>query len=339
MATLSPEQLAKRLADRKLGGIYFLHGDNEYLKEEAAMQIVAAHLDPATRDFNYDQLRGTDVEPDTLASIANTPPMMAEWRVVVVRDAQALSASARSRAPIEALLEKKAPDLALVLVASLPDKSKAQFFDRLKRDAVSVEFRALSDTDIPGWLVARAETRGLRLDAAAARALATAIGDDLGILVQELAKLEGYVGERRHIKRADVEALVGALPRQDRWQWLDMVGSGDFAAARRQLPILLDQAESGVGLVIGLGQTFLRLAAAVHGGERALAEVIPAFQHRWLLPRVARAARRWSAARVDDALDDLLRADRLLKSSALGDRAILEELLLRLEHRGTAAPA
>jgi DNA polymerase-3 subunit delta len=337
MPALSTEQLTRRLSDGKLGGIYFLHGDNEFLKEEAAAQIVAAHLDPATRDFNYDQLRG-DAEPETLASIAHTPPMMAAWRVVVVRDAQALSVSARTRAPIETLLERKVPDLALVLVATLPDKSKAQFFERLKRESVSVEFAALSDADIPGWLIERARTRGLELDTAAARALATAIGDDLGILVQELIKLDGFVGERRHIRRADVEALVGALPKQDRWQWLDMVGAGDFAAARRQLPVLLDQSETGVGLVIGLGNTFLRLAAAVHGGERALADILPPHQ-RWLAGKTARVAKRWSAERVDDALDDLLRADRLLKSSALGDRAVLEELLLRLEHRGTAAAA
>src|SRR5690606_22132518 len=107
------------------GGIFFLHGGNEFLKEEAAAQIVAAHLDPATRDFNLDQLSGSATEPETLASIANTPPMMAEWRVVVVRDAQALAASARTRAPIESLLESRAPDLVLILLATLPDRSKA----------------------------------------------------------------------------------------------------------------------------------------------------------------------------------------------------------------------
>jgi DNA polymerase-3 subunit delta len=85
MALTSPDRLTRALEGGTRGGVFFLFGEEEYLKEEATAAITAAHLDPSTRDFNYDQLRGADVEPETLASIANTPPMMAEWRVVVVR--------------------------------------------------------------------------------------------------------------------------------------------------------------------------------------------------------------------------------------------------------------
>jgi len=338
MPLLPAEQLAKRLAGgRAPGGVFFLFGENEFLKEEAAAQLVAAHLDPATRDFNFDQLRAGDTDPDTLASIAHTPPMMAEWRVVIVRDAQALAASASTRAPIEVLLERKLPGLVLILLANT-ERSKAQFFDRLKREATAVEFAPLSEADLPVFLVGRAEARGLKLDTGAARALAAAIGADLGIMMQELSKLEQYVGERRRITRADVEAVVGALPRQNRWDWFDTVGSGDFAAARKGLRILLDQGETGVGLVIGLGTQLLRVALVVRGGEAALAAVLPGNQ-RWLASRIARQARHWTAARIDAAVDDLLRADRLLKSAPLGDLAVLEELLLRLEHREPAHAA
>jgi hypothetical protein len=42
---------------------------------------------------------------------------------------------------------------------------------------------------------------------------------------------------------------------------------------------------------------------------------------------------------LEAALDDLLRADRLLKSSSLGDTAVLEELLLRFEAGWVGAAA
>ena len=127
MALTSPDKLTRALEAGKLGGVYFLFGEEEFLKEEAAAAITAAHLDPATRDFNYDQLRGADLEPETLASIANTPPMMAEWRVLVVREAQALAANARGRTAVESLIEKPIPGLALIFVATLPEKTKAEF--------------------------------------------------------------------------------------------------------------------------------------------------------------------------------------------------------------------
>jgi DNA polymerase III delta subunit len=124
MPLTSPDKLKRALESGRRGGIFFLFGDEEYLKEEAAAAIVAAHLDPATRDFNYDQLRGGDLAPETLASIAGTPPMMAEYRVVVVREAQALAANARMRAAVEALLDRKPPDLALVSSRRCPRKAR-----------------------------------------------------------------------------------------------------------------------------------------------------------------------------------------------------------------------
>jgi DNA polymerase-3 subunit delta len=337
MPPTSPDKLTRALEAGRRGGVFFLFGEEEFLKEEAAAAITAAHLDPATRDFNYDQLRGADLEPETLASIANTPPMMAEWRVLVVRETQALAANARGRTAVESLLEKPIPGLALVFVATLPERTKAAFYERLKKQAVAVEFPQLASGDMPGWLIERASRHGVEIATGAARALA-ATGSDLGVLVQEIAKLADYVGDRKRITIDDVTAIVGSVPRQNRWDWFDMVGDGRFRDARAALPILLEAGESGVGLVIGLGTHFLRLGIAAAGGERALGDALPPHQ-RWLAARIAKQARRWSAESAEDAVDDLLRADRLLKSSSLNDRQILEELLLRLEQRSARRAA
>jgi DNA polymerase-3 subunit delta len=332
MPLASADKLYRALGSGRRGGVFFLFGDDEFLKEEAAAAITAAHLDPATRDFNYDQLRGTSVEPETVAAIAQTPPLMAEWRIVVVREVQALAAHARGRSALESLIARPIPGLALVLLATLPDRSKAQIYEQLKRAGMAVEFTSLATADLPGWLADRARARGIELDTAAARALAAAKGAELGVLMQELAKLGDYIGERKRVTLADVEAVVGAVPRQNRWDWFDLVGAARFREARAGLPVLLDGTESGVGLVIGLGNHFLRLGVAAAGGERALADVLPQHQ-RWLAQRITKQARQWTTTAIDLALDDLLRADRLLKSSSLDERQIVEELLLRLEQR------
>jgi len=339
MAVLGREALTRRLAAGHRGGVYFLFGEDEPSKEEAAAEVVAAHLDPATRDFNFEQLRGNELDAETLASAIATPPLMAEWRVVLVREAQALAASARTRSVIEAALERPVPGLALVLVATIPAQSQAQFYQTLRQRAITVEFPALSPADVPGVLMERAEALGFELDVDAARELAAAIGPDMGVLMTELHKLRDYAGGRKRIGVEDVRAVTGRIERQDRWKWFDLVGNRRFAEARAALPILLDAGESGVGLVLGLGTHFLRLALAAAGGEAALRAELPPAQQRWLAPQLARQARGWTLPLLDAALEDLLRADRLLKSTALADRQVLEELLLRLEARAAAAAA
>ncbi len=338
MPLLSPDKLTRSLAAGERGGVFFLFGDEEFLKEEAATRIIDAHLDAATREFNLDQLHGAEGTVETLASILQTPPMMADWRVVVVREAHALAGSARARSVIEALLGRENPGLVVVLMGQIPERSKAQFYEELKRKARAVEFAPLTSGDLPGWLMARSATRGVELEPDAARALAAAIGSEIGVLERELAKLHDFVGERRQIGIADVEAAVGRITRQNRWDWFDLVGDGRLAEARAGLPILLDARESGVGLVLGLGTHFLRLAIAATGGERALQNELPPHQ-RWLAGRLARQAKRWTPEQLATALDDLLRADRLLKSTSLSEEQILDELLLRLQARNTAAAA
>ena len=332
MPRLTPDSLKRSIQAGERGGVYFLYGDESFLKEAAAAQLVEAHLDAATRDFNFDQLRGSDLDPETLASVANTPPMMSAWRVVLVREAHMLVANARTRALLEELLTRQPPEAAIILLAEIPAGSKAQVYERLKKDAKAVEFAALSADDAPGWLIQRAEQHGIELEPAAARAMVSAIGAELGILTREMDKLTAYVAERGVITRADVEAVVGVVPRHNRWEWLDTVGEGRIAEARGALPVLLDSGETGVGLVIALGTQFLRLNLAVAGGKRALEGALPR-QQAWLANRLLQQARRWQPEALEGALDDLLRADRLLKSTGLPQQDILEELLLRLEAR------
>lgn len=338
MPEVSSESLRRALREGDRGGVFFLHGDEDYLKEELVAALVEAHLEPGERDFNLDELRGTEVSPETLASILQTPPMMAEWRVVVVRDVQGLAGNPTGRGVVEAALERPAPGLALVLVAQIPDGSRAKFYTTLKRGAVSISVTPLSEGDVPGWLMARAEADGLTLDADAAQAMAVAVGSDLGVLASELAKLREYVGDRATIERADVERVVGAIPRVNRWQWLDGVAEGRFEEARRDLDALLASGDTGVGLVLALGAHFLRMALFVAGGAAALQAELPPRQ-RWLARKLAAQARRWTPVALADALDDLLRADRLLKSAPLSDDQIMDELLLRLQYRTSRGEA
>lgn len=320
------------------GGVFFLHGEEEFLREQATEQLAEAHLEPGTRDFNLDQLRGGEISGDELASLLATPPMMAEWRVVVVRDAQGLPA--RARDTVEALIKDPPPGLALILSAAIPAGSQARFYTLLRTHARASEFARVDEMDAPGWLMEQASARGKEFDAEAARMLVAAIGTDLGPLASELAKLVEYVGDRPRITPANVRAVGGSVARQDRWAWFDLVGERRLGEARRHLPTLLDAGENGVGLIIGMTAQLLRIGLACAGGQAALEQALPPRQ-RWLARRVLTQSRRWTLPEVDAAASELLRADRLLKSASLSDAQAMEELLLRLETlripRNTAA--
>lgn len=329
------DPILRALERRGKGGVFFLSGEDAFRRDRAAETLIDAHLDDATSAFNLDRYRGSDLEVETLASILATPPMMAEWRVVHVREVEGLSSSSRFRDLLLATAQDPPPGLALVLVAAAT--TSAKFWKDLQKAATSLQFGAISDDEVPAWLMEHARsTLGVAMDEDAARALGAAVGTDLGVLAQELEKLRDFVQDGQPITRAAVEAAGTYLPRQDRWQWFEMVGEKRFDEALDALPVLLGQGESGVGLVIGLSTQLLRLAVARTRGPDALAEVLEP-RMRWLARKIVPQARRWSADELETAILGLLRADRLLKASGVGDEAILEEWLLGLIARGRQA--
>lgn len=315
-------------AARPSGGIRFLFGDDLLRRDEAAREFVDLHLDDGTRDFNLDVLDGGDVTVEALASVLATPPMMAEWRVVWLRRTEKLAASAKAKELLIGTSLSPPPGLAFVMTATIPAGSRARFYQDLKKAAQSVEFPAVTENDVPGWLMHRARERhGLEITEEAARALGGAVGTDLGVLAQELEKLAELVSYEGPIELTHIEAAGTRLPQQDRWRWFDLVGERKIDEALRGLPVLLAQNESGVGLTSGLATHLLRLGVAHAGGARALEQILPGNQ-KWLGRRFADQARGWTSRQIHTSLDGLRRVDRLLKSSPFSERHLLEEWLL-----------
>ncbi len=265
---------------------------------------------------------------ESLASIVATPPLMAEWRVVLVREVEALAPSPRARDLLLSLVRDPPPELALILEASIPKNSKARFYQDLKKGARSVEFREVSPDDVPGWLMTWTRDRhGAEMDLDAARALAAAVGVDRGVLVREVEKLVEVAGESGRITIEEVIAAGTRLPRQNRWDWFDLVGEKRFEEALDGLSVLLAQGENGVGLTIGLATHLLRIGVLVEQGFGALQSALPPPQ-RGFAGKFRSQGSKWTGAEVEAALLGLRRVDRLLKSSGLSDEHRLEEWLL-----------
>ena len=131
--------LRAAIQDKKFAPAYYFFGEDEFLKEEGLRQLLSAAVDPATRDFNLDQRRGADLDAETLGSLLAMPPMMADRRVVVIRDVTALRKDARG--VLDKCLQSPAADLLVVLTAPAESKEDKLLAER----TVPIECEAPSD--------------------------------------------------------------------------------------------------------------------------------------------------------------------------------------------------
>ena len=328
MSARRDPRLARVLDREGPAGGWFLHGDAIRLRDDAARQLVDAALDPATRDFNYDQFHGEDVTGEQLASTLAMPPMMAERRVVFVRDVERLAT--RARDVLKRAAAKLPPDIALIVTATIPKGSRAAFYRDLKKSCRTLEWSTPRAAEIPGWIRDRARARwGFDLSPAVAQLIAGAVGSDLSTLDAELEKLSQLPADRR--TEAEISVLIPRTHRIDRWSWLDLVASRNYGRALRELEDVLTS-ERGVGLVAGLVEHHLLLGLALDTGTAGLRAVLSETGRgylSWKAGTYARQARGWTVDELDRALRALHRADRQLKSGR-GDPPVLADLLLSL---------
>ena len=251
-----------------------------------------------------------------------------------MKETEGLAASPKARQVVLDTAKTPPPGLVLILQATVPARSKARFYKDLARMATAVEFKPVPADAVPGWLVTWARDElGVTVEIEAAQALAGGAGTELGMLTQEVGKLAEMVGESAVVDLDAVKKGGIRLPVQDRWAWFDLVGNRRIDEAARGLPVLIEQGESVIGLVIGLSTQLLRIGVAIEGGVPALQAALPPYQ-RFLARRIVAQARRWTRAELAGAVRGLRRLDQLLKASAISGEVLMEEWLLGLKVRG-----
>lgn len=173
---------------RQFDPVYYLHGDDDYLKDGAIRDLLNAAIDPGTRDFNCEIRRAADLDAETLGSLLNTPPMLAERRAVVLRDVTALKKASRTQ--LDRYLARPASDTLLLLVSPAGTKVDAA----LAGASTSLAFTPLTPERVRRWIAHHAGT-ALNVDIAedAADLLQQAVGNDLHLLAAELDKCASYV--------------------------------------------------------------------------------------------------------------------------------------------------
>jgi hypothetical protein len=78
----------KNIKEKKFEKIYFLHGEEPFYIDEITDAVIKNALDDSERDFNQTILYGKDTELLNLISELKSYPMMAERRLVVLKEAQ-----------------------------------------------------------------------------------------------------------------------------------------------------------------------------------------------------------------------------------------------------------
>jgi DNA polymerase-3 subunit delta len=326
MASSGEKALHIAVKQRVFDPVYYLYGEDDFLKEKASRDLVEAAVDASTRDFNLEIRRANELDVEGLDALLSTPPMLADRRVVVLRDVDKLKKPAR--ALLERYLGRPARDTILVLVSPSGVKGDKTLSDR----ATAVEFSPLNGDRLPKWIAHHAQmTHGRQITPEAVSLLVEAVGNDLAQLAVELEKLASYSTDT--IDECAVSDVVGVRHGESLGDFLDAVAAKDTSRALALIPLMMQLPKTNaVSIVMALTAQTLALAygeamlASGMGARALFSELMTLLKETGAYPMRpwgeavnawTKNASRWSAAELDAALTVLLSTDAALKETRI----------------------
>lgn len=187
--------------------VYLLMGTEPYYPDLVCDEIMKYALADSERDFNQTVFYGLDTDAGTVASECRSYPMMAERRLVVVKEAQSMKTledlTTYASDPMESTV------LVILMHGASADKRRALYKNVQKKGVVLVS-DALRDYEMPQWITSFYKSRGLDIEPAAAALLAEYAGTDMSRIMLETEKMQKNLPEGTvRVNAADIEKNVG----------------------------------------------------------------------------------------------------------------------------------
>lgn len=325
---------AKAIEQLKKGDIapvYLIYGEEKFFHDELIERIINTSLDPGTKDFNRDIFYASETSVDKIINISRSFPMMAQRRVVVVKDIQQFKP-----ADLKHLADYVVkPSKSSCLILSLPERRKTgKWFMMIFNNAVTIDCRKLYDNEVPAWVEQYLQTKKIAISKDAIYLLQAQVGNSLLDLVNELEKIQINIHPRANITVEDVQQVTSISKQFNIFELCNAVGEKNFPQAIAILNKLLAQGESPIGMIIQLMRHFVNLMKInenMRRGNRSINELMKVTGLTYYFVNgMINQSKNFSPVQYRNTFNYLAEADLHLKSGYQKPGMVLELLLYKL---------
>ena len=303
-------------------------GEESYYIDKISGFIEDHLLTEEEKGFNQMVLYGRDISIDDIIANAKRYPMMAEYQVVIVKEAQDLSRT------IENLVSyAKNPQPTTVLVINYKykkiDKRKA-LYKEIKKIGVVYESKKLYENQVADWIRRVLSPKKYTISPKAAQMLVEFLGTDLSKINNELEKLQIILPKGTQISPEDIEENIGISKDYNNFELRKAIGEKDVVKAHRIAKYFSENPKDNPMVVtVSLLFNFFSQLLHFHGlkdkSPRSVAtalKVNPYFVNEYIT-----AARYYPMRKVSEIVSTLRDFD--VKSKGVGSNAVPQGDLLK----------
>jgi len=339
MARIGEKELKEQIKSESFSNVYFIYGEEGYLKEFYVKKLKDKLAGGAFSDFNFHQYEAKNSSIDDILQTAQTLPMMAEYVFILVHDYPL----DKSSSDVDALKEffKDIPETCVLVFwydsieIDLKKNAKWKSIEgAFAKAGSSVNLEKRSEGEIAKLLVNSAKKRNCTIDTNNARYLISVSGNDIQTLFSELEKICAYASGRE-ITKQDIDSLAVKSLQARVYDLSKYILSSNANGAYSVLNTLFSQKEEPISILAVISSCYIdmyrvKCAKAANVNETEIANHYTYKGREFLIRNASRDCRNISFDALRNSIDVLQKADELMKSSSIDKNLLLEETIAKL---------
>ncbi len=328
----------KIMADLKAGhwaSVYVLHGEEDFYIDRISDYIEEHVLDEGDKAFNQHVLYGKETDFKTLLDVLRRYPMMAQYQVVILKEAQQM----RSLSNLDVYLENPSTTSIFVICHKHKKLDKRTKFGKLATKN-SIEFYAspLRDYQVPDWIMSYAREEGLKITNEAAILLEEFQGADLSLIAKSIEKLKVNMQAGDTITPDLIQQYIGISKQYNAFELQNALVNRNEAKAFKIVRYFASNPKAAhINMVISTLYGFFSKLFVLHHESIAHGTNIASFLgvHPFAAKQYLKAKNGFNAGQVSKALRVLKEYDLRSKgvnNGSAGQNALMQEMVFKILH-------
>lgn len=331
------EDILKELRAKQYRPIYYLMGEESYYIDVIADYITDHVLTETEKDFNLTVIYGGDVDIASVINAAKRYPMMSEYQVVVVKEAQTI----RNIEELTYYLQHPLNSTILVIC------HKHGVLDRRKKLAAAIEkcgilfeSKKMKDSQLPAFINGYMKRKGIDMDSKATAMMAEFVGTDLHRLTGELDKLIITLEKGKlRITPEQVERNIGISKDYNNFELRSAIVEKDILKANKIVRYFEENPKTNpiqisLSLLFSFFSNLMLAYYAPEKSEQGVADFL-GLKSAWQAREYLSAMRKYSGVKTMQIIHELRYTDAKSKgvgNSSVQDGDLLRELIFKILH-------
>lgn len=217
---------------RQFSPVYVLVGEKEpFFVDLIAQKIEQTVLSEDEKAFNQTILYGKDVSVEDVIGEAKQFPMMSDYRVVIVREAQTLLKNFEA---LSSYITQPQNSTILVFCIKYKKLDGRQTVTKLiKKHTAYFESKPVYENQVPQWIAETLSASGYSIAPKASEMLVEFLGNNLSLIYKELEKLQYILPNKAKITAELIEENIGISKDFNNFELNKAVGIKDEVKAQR----------------------------------------------------------------------------------------------------------